>query len=68
MDEKFLEKTIQAWQPIAPIRLTAADGEEIIRNMVGLMKVLMKIHEREERCNGRCNNGTGETVSQPSVS
>ena len=45
-DPEFIQQTIDVWQPCSKEKLTEADAIEIITNMTGLLKVLMKIDAR----------------------
>ena len=45
-DPEFIQQTIDVWQPCSKEKLTEADAIEIITNMTGLFKVLMKIDVR----------------------
>ena len=47
-DEGFLERTRQEWERFSPTPLTKQDALEIASNMAGLLKLLVKISEREK--------------------
>lgn len=47
-DEDFLERTRQQWERFSPALLTKQDALEIASNMAGLLKLLVKINQREK--------------------
>ena len=51
--KEFLDKTIQAWQPLSKEPLTHADAVESIENMVEYFKVLLKIDEEAKISNAK---------------
>ena len=44
--KKFLEKTIQIWQPHSDKKLTLEDAREIAENMTGLFSFLLELEEK----------------------
>ena len=42
MDSDLLAHTIEAWQPLSPTPLTAADAVEIVESMKGFFDVLRR--------------------------
>lgn len=51
LDDKFLDKTIQEWQPYTGQKLTREDAREIIQNVCDLFDLLNQINE-ETKENG----------------
>ena len=45
---KFLEKTIQVWQPYFPVPLTLSDAREITENMTALFNFLIAHEDKSE--------------------
>jgi len=45
---KFLEKTIQVWQPYFPVPLTLSDAREITENMTALFNFLIAHEDKPE--------------------
>jgi len=45
---KFLEKTIQVWQPYFPAPLTLSDAREITQNMTALFNFLIAHEDKSE--------------------
>jgi len=45
---KFLEKTIQVWQPYFPVPLTLGDAREITQNMTALFNFLIAHEDKPE--------------------
>ncbi|HAJ33304.1 MAG TPA: hypothetical protein DCK79_08005 [Candidatus Atribacteria bacterium] len=45
---KFLEKTIQVWQPYFPTPLTMRDAREITQNMTALFNFLIAHEDKPE--------------------
>jgi len=46
IDKKFLEKTIQIWQPYSDKKLTLEDAREIADNMIGLFSFLIELEQK----------------------
>lgn len=45
---KFLEKTLEVWQPYFPVPLTLRDAREITENMTALFNFLMAHGDKPE--------------------
>ncbi|MCD6579109.1 hypothetical protein J7L48_06505 [bacterium] len=45
---KFLEKTIQVWQPYFPAPLSLGDAREITENMTALFNFLIRHEKKSE--------------------
>jgi len=46
--KKFLERTIELWQPHYDYPLTLEDAREIAENMIGLFKLLDALDKKHE--------------------
>lgn len=50
IDDDFLDKTIQVWQPYTREKLTREDAREIIQNVCDLFDLLNQIKKEIEQC------------------
>lgn len=48
MDRPRVARAIEAWQPLSPVPLTEADGEEIIEHVLGYFEVLRRWKDAAE--------------------